>query len=63
MQLCQRNKDWRCYISSLDLPGQSERATRIDAFLSRYGTTDVPPPDSPAYKRLLEIKSSLGAAR
>ena len=53
------NKDWRLYISGLNLPGQTERAARIDAFLTKYGVTDVPPRDSPEYTRLLEIKEQV----
>ena len=53
------NKDWRHYISNLSLPNITERAARIDSFLSKYGVTDVPTRDSTEYRRLVEIKEQV----
>ncbi|MCK9488835.1 MAG: HNH endonuclease [Xanthomonadales bacterium] len=53
------NKDWRLYISTLNLPGQQERVAYVDAFLAKYSVTDVPPRDPEEYKRLLEIKEQV----
>jgi HNH endonuclease. len=53
------NKDWRLYIATLNSPKQQQRVASIDAFLAKYGVTDVLPRDSHEYKRLLEIKDQV----
>jgi hypothetical protein len=53
------NKNWRRFLDQLELPGQSERAARIESYLSKYTAIDSLPHHSPEYERFLEIKAKV----
>lgn len=53
------NKDWRQFITTLNLPDCPERSARIELYLAKYASTDKLPEQSPDYRRLLEIKTQV----
>ena len=53
------NKDWRRFLAQLSAPDQSERAARIESYLSKYALADQLPQHSLEYQRLIEIKAQV----
>jgi hypothetical protein len=53
------NKEWRSYLSSLNVPDAANRASYIQTYLSEYGKLDDLPGASPEYKRLLQIREQV----
>jgi hypothetical protein len=53
------NKNWRQFLTKLDLPDRLQRIALIESYLAKYTITDLLPEDSPESKRLAEIKAEV----